>query len=145
MGSVSKKLAESIKVKVEAIDAASRARLPLDADTAAWTAAIGDELHAKLAAVGLLAPRRSETLGSFLDDYIDRRRADSKGGTVINIERVATDLTGFFGACTGLRDVTERRADEFRTHYLTRPRKLAPATSTAGSRRPACSSPTPSR
>lgn len=128
LGKVNKKLAESVKLKVEALVAAARARLPLDRETAAWTADIGDDLHAKLAAVGLVAPRQSETLGGFLAGYIDRRRADSKGGTVINIERVAADLTAFYGAGVGLRDVTERRADDFRTHYLTRTPKLAPAT-----------------
>ncbi len=128
LGGVNKKYAESIKLKVEHLAAALAARLPLDAETAAWTAGIGDDLHAKLAAVGLLAPRQSQALGAFLGHYLDRRRADSKGGTVINIGRVAADLTAFYGADVPLRDVTERRADDFRTHYLTRTPKLAPAT-----------------
>ena len=128
VGQVSKKQAESIKLKVEALIAAAKARLPLDAETAGWTAAVSDELAGKLAAVGLIPQRQSETLGGFLAGYIDRRRADSKGGTVINIERVATELNAFFGEGTGLRDITRQRADEFRTHYLTRTPKLAPAT-----------------
>ncbi len=128
LGPVPKKLAEAVKLRVEALVGCLAAKLPPDLDTAAWTAGVGDDLAAKLAAVGLVAERRSETLGAFLNEYTDRRRADSKGGTVITIERVAADLTGFYGPAVGLRDITEKRADDFRTHYLTRAPKLAPAT-----------------
>lgn len=128
LGKVSKKLAESIKHRVEAILSAHAARVPLDHETARWTADIGVELAGRLAGVGLIAERKSEVLAGFLVGYVERRRADSKGGTVINLERVAGDLVAFYGADTALRDITEKRADEFRTYYLTRTPKLAGAT-----------------
>lgn len=129
LGKVPKKMAESVRVRVEALVAAVTAKMPLDADTAAWVAGIGDDLAAKLAAVGLIPGRRSQTLGAFLADYLDRRRADSKPATVTHLTTVRNDLTAFYGADTPLRDITEQRADDFRTHYLTRgPKLLAPGT-----------------
>lgn len=121
-------MAESVKLKVEALNAAAVARMPLDGGTAAWVAGIGDDLAAKLAAVGLIPERRGEAVGPFLDAYLARRRADAKGGTVTNLVTVANDVRGYFGDGCALRDIDERRADEFRTHYLTRTPKLAAAT-----------------
>ena len=128
LGRVPKKLAETVRMRVEALLAALAAGLPADVDTARWLAGVGDDLHAKLAAAGLTAPRQSERLGAFLDAYLARRAADAKGATVTNYRTVANDVRGFFGDATPLRDVTERRADDFRTHYLTRTPKLAAAT-----------------
>jgi hypothetical protein len=47
-----------------------------------------DWLAAKLAAVGPIRERRSETLGEFLNGYLDRRRMGGKPNTVSIIERV---------------------------------------------------------
>lgn len=52
LGKVPKKVAEAVKLRVEALNAALVARLPLDGETAAWVAGLGDDLAAKLAAVG---------------------------------------------------------------------------------------------
>src|SRR4051812_23400779 len=93
LGKVPKKLAEGVRMKVEALDAAQRSRLPLDPDTASWVGGIGDELHAKLARAGLVTERRSETLGEFLAAYIARRLVDSKPSTVDNLRYAAADLT----------------------------------------------------
>ncbi|MBX9626743.1 MAG: hypothetical protein K2X82_23275 [Gemmataceae bacterium] len=41
---------------------------------------------------------------------------------------MANDVRGYFGESRPLRGIDERRADEFRTHYLTRSPKLAAAT-----------------
>lgn len=128
LGKVNKKLAESVKLRVEALAAALAARLPLDTETAGWTAGLGNDLHAKLAAVGLLAPRQSETLGPFLRGYLADRRAASKPATVVTLAIVVNDLLAHFGAGTPLRDVTPAWAEGFKRHYLTRTPKLAPAT-----------------
>lgn len=128
LGKVPKKVAEGVKLRVEALAASAASRLPLDGETAAWVAGVGDDLAAKLAAVGLIPARHGEAVGPFLDAYLNRRRADAKGGTVTNLVTVANDVRGFFGEVCPLRDIDERRADEFRTHYLTRSPKLAAAT-----------------
>ena len=126
LGKINKKHATEVKLKVEQLHAAASARLPLDGETARWIGDIGDKLAAKLAAVGLIAPRNSSQLGTFLAEYIECRKADSKPGTLVTIERIRIDLTAFYGEDTNLRDITEACADELRTHYLNR--KLAAAT-----------------
>ncbi|MBX9585240.1 MAG: site-specific integrase [Gemmataceae bacterium] len=124
LGKVSKKTAEGVELRVEYLQSAATSRLPLDGETARWVADIGDDL----AAVGLIPVRQSETLGAFLDGYLTRRRADAKGGTVTNLVAAANDVRRFFGGGCPLREIDERRADEFRTHYLTRAPKLAAVT-----------------
>lgn len=59
LGKVSQRQAEAVKHRIEALNAAVISQCPLDGDTAAWVAAIGDELAAKLAAVGLTPGRAS--------------------------------------------------------------------------------------
>src|SRR5438309_594970 len=69
LGVVPVKQAEAVKLKVEAILAAKLSGLPLDAESARWVGTVGDDLADKLAAVGLIPPRRHTTLGAFLDDF----------------------------------------------------------------------------
>ena len=57
LGKVSCKLAESVKLKVEALNALEIAGMPMDPETARWVGSVGDELAAKLAAVGLIPAR----------------------------------------------------------------------------------------
>lgn len=126
LGKINQKTANEIKLKVEHLNALAVARLPMDTDTAKWVAGIGDDLAAKLAAVGLIPERRSETLGEFLNGYLDRRRVGGKPNTVSNIERVVTELLAMLDPKTGVRDFTTDDAERFRAHYLER--DLAPAT-----------------
>lgn len=128
LGKMTQKQADQVRLRVEAIDAARRAKLPLDPDTASWVGAIGDDLARKLAAVGVIPERRSQTVGPFLDGYLTHRAADCKGGTLTNLRTVSNDVRGYFGDGHPLRDITEEKAIEFRTHYMTREPKLAAAT-----------------
>jgi integrase len=127
LGKMNAKLANEIKLKVEALSATRINNLPMDAGTAAWVAGIGDDLAAKLAAVGLIPERRSQTLGEFLNDYLDRRRMDgSKPATIVTIGRVMTDLTEFFGRSADLRALSVAEAERFKEGYQRR--ELAAAT-----------------
>ncbi len=126
LGKVPKKAAEAVKLKVEHLAAAAASRMPLDPDTAAWVASVGSVLAGKLAAVGLIPRREAATLGAFLADYVTRRRADSKGTTVANIDRVRIDLVTLFGAGVDVRAVTPAMADDMARHYAEK--KLANAT-----------------
>src|SRR5437868_2731326 len=74
LGKVTKRQGEAIRLRVEHLLTSHLSRLPLDQDTASWLAGIGDDLHARLAAVGLVPDRTSQALGLFLDGYLDRRR-----------------------------------------------------------------------
>jgi integrase len=129
LGKVNKKVATEVRIKVEHLNALAVARLPMDGETAAWVGGIGDDLARKLAAAGLIPPRRSAKLGEFLNGYLERRRHELKAGTVTTQRQAVNDLIGFFGADADLRSITEAKGDEFRMHYLTRTPKLAAATS----------------
>src|SRR5437879_7306592 len=90
LGRVNKKHAEAIKLRVETLAASLASKTPLDGETAAWVGNIGDDLAAKLAAVGLIQARESRKLKAFLDNYISGRMNDghTKGATLITIRRV---------------------------------------------------------
>ena len=110
LGKVSQRLADSIKGKVEALNAAQISRCPVDDDAARWVSQIGDDLAAKLAGVGLVAERASTLLGDFLDSYI-ARRTDVKPNTRRNLEACKTRLVDFFGAAKPMREISPGDAD----------------------------------
>lgn len=122
LGDIPKKAAESVRTKVEHLHAMNLAKLPLDAETAAWIGGIGDDLHRKLAAVGLFPPRSSKSVGEFCDWFLAARRGDgeTKPATVVNFETVTNDVRRFFGESADLRTVDVPKAKAFRADYRTR-------------------------
>jgi integrase len=115
LGKVSQRLAEEVRVKVEALNAAAVAGLSWDAETARWVAGLAPALADKLAAVGLI-PKRQQAeaaqLGAFLENYI-ARRTDVKPNTRRNLEACRARLLDFFGADKALADIFEAHADAF--------------------------------
>ena len=107
---MSGKLADAIKGKVEALNAAQISGCPLDDETARWVSQIGDDLAAKLAAVGLIAERETALLGDFLAAYI-ARRTDIKPRTRINLEACRVRLVEYFGKDRPLKAITPGDAD----------------------------------
>src|SRR4051794_29930713 len=88
LGKVSKRVAEEIKVKVEALVASKVAGVSWDGETARWVAALGDEMAARLGGVGLIPPRQQAAavkLGAFLAEHI-ASRTDVKEGTAKNLQ-----------------------------------------------------------
>ncbi|HZZ78456.1 MAG TPA: tyrosine-type recombinase/integrase [Gemmataceae bacterium] len=112
LGKMPMKAAESILVRVEALNAASISNTPIDGETAAWLRGIEDSLHAKLAAVGLTTPRNSMTLGEFLDDFI-RKRDTSKANSLRNFLQAKGRLTDFYGSTVDVRTITSSMAENF--------------------------------
>ena len=124
LGKVSRKLAESINSKVETLNAIAIAMMPMDSETARWVAGIGDELAAKLAAVGLIPERpRAVTLAGLLAHYAAKKEAGNKPGTRTNHRTITNDLTGFFAPNSDPKRITEADAKGFLEHL--RKRKLA--------------------
>src|SRR4051812_42325298 len=74
LGKVSQKIAEEVKGRVEHLNAAVISGCSIDGETARWLTAIGQDLHDKLAAVGLIAGRKTARLKGFIDDYIAGRK-----------------------------------------------------------------------
>jgi len=128
LGRVPRTMAKSIRLHVESLAAAAAARVPIDRETAVWAGRIGDDLAAKLAAVGLIPARESRKLQDFLKTYIRGRETDghTKPATVVTIRRVADDLTAALGTGADLRTVTTEHAEQFKQFY--QDKALAPAT-----------------
>jgi integrase len=114
LGRISERSADRIKVHVEHVVTAAKHRTQLDPETAAWLARIGDDLAAKLAAVGLIPQRRTgdANLAQFLNDY-RAHRADVAKGTNTNYGIVGARLLAFFPGETHLRSITEGDADRW--------------------------------
>jgi len=72
LGKVSRKDAETFCRRVERIVSANITGTAPDDETSRWLAGLDDRTHGRLAAVGLVKPRKAagETaLGTFLDEY----------------------------------------------------------------------------
>jgi integrase len=118
LGKVTARVAGEVKARVEAILAAASAGVSIDEETARWLAGIGEQLHAKLAAAGLAAPRQAPetpmalTLGAWLERYL-AGRSDVKATTRRNFESSRARLVAFFGADKPLAAITPGDADGF--------------------------------
>lgn len=128
LGKVSDRTAKEVKRHLEVILSDAAADSPLDPRTADWLSRISDELHAKLAGVGLVNPREATevlTLRQFLADYTDRR-TDVKASTQVFYGLTVANLNEFFGD-RELRTIIPADADDFR-RWLVSHEKLSPAT-----------------
>jgi integrase len=118
LGKVPVKAAEEVRRRVEYLAVAQISGTAPDADTARWLAQVGDQLHGRLAAVGLAVPRQAAPvalLGAFVDGYI-ARRADVKKNTRKGYGTARRRLLAFFGPDKPLADVTPADADDYLRH-----------------------------
>jgi integrase len=110
-----------------------------DLDVCHWLAGISDEIHAKLAAVGLVEPRKpaEEPTGVRLESYLDSyiaKRVDAKPSSRIVFERARNHLVAYFGAGRELSTITEGDAEDYARHLAakevgkTTKRRMAEAT-----------------
>ena len=131
LGKVSQKVAEGVKVKVEALVAAAITRQPLDSETAAWLAGLDGVLYDRLVAVGLTGAKETRaaqklTLAQFIDQYIETRRTNMNPGTLTNHYQTRRVLFDFFRVDQLLGDVTPGSCDDWRVHLESK--GYAPAT-----------------
>ncbi len=142
LGKLPKKLAESVKLKIESLLASKIASLPIDSQTAGWLGEIGDSIHEKLARAGLVEPREKAnvvawTLGSFLEHYFGML-GDQKPMTKLNYGRARRLLEEFFGKDRRIDTIHEGDADDYKSWLLapTKDRKaFAPASASVDLRR----------
>ena len=122
VGAMTKKEAETVCTKIEALNAAKVAGVAPADEVSRWTVSIGDELHEKLAKQELVAPRQpvnlSSTLEDWLNKYIDQRRSELKAGSIERLERTAGRLKSFFGGQTRLNELTPAGAADWRAAML---------------------------
>jgi integrase len=120
LGSVSMKIAESWKAKIEALVSDNRQSRPHDAEVAQWLAGLDETMLDKLRKVGLAdgVGTSQMTLATFLDQYI-AGRGDTKPATKTVYGHTRRCLVEFFGEDKFMRDVTPGDADAFRVHLAT--------------------------
>ena len=118
LGKATLRQAEAIKPKIEQLAlTATGITGVIDDETGKWLTGLEEVMYDKLAAVGLVAPRTSTTLGAFIDAYISERH-DVKAGTATVYGHTRRNLIAFFGADKLLRDITEDDADQWRLFLL---------------------------
>lgn len=117
LGKVPKRAAEAVKLRVEFLVSAHLTGTAPDDDTSRWIAGLPDSMHAKLAAVGLVSPRRSDpaeslTIGEWVRAYI-AGRTDHKYYTRVNCDMAARSMYAFFGNDRSIRSVTKEDAKAY--------------------------------
>ena len=114
---MSKRHAESVKLKVEDLAASALTGHAPSDETSRWVASLDQTMNDKLAAVGLAQRRARATLAAFIDDYITSRM-DVKESTRTVLRRVRRYLVEYFGEPKPLRDITPGDADKWRLHMI---------------------------
>jgi len=129
LGKVGLEAAREFKRKVEKLLAWSITNDAPDAQTSAWLAGLADPMYAKLAKVGLAAPREPKSsapgLGAWLDKFL-AERVDLKPSSRKNVTRTADLLKEHFGESVPIDAITLDAAKEWRSWLASR--KLAEAT-----------------
>lgn len=131
VGTTDMKTARDIARRVDVLNVAKISGQVIDRGMAEWLGAIGDKLHARLAAAGLIAPRvhvaaTPQALGLFLDEFIAKREG-MKESTLSSIRVSAKRLTQYFADGTPLDAITAGQADDWLT-WMKLTKKYANAT-----------------
>ena len=123
LGSVSKRIAETTKLRVEELLAAKFAGHSIQPEAAAWLAKIADVIHDKLSRVGLVEPRQSVkaavvvTLGQHLETLF-AGLGPQKRMTRLNYDRARRLLEEHFGKDRRLDSIHEGDADDYKAWLL---------------------------
>ena len=119
LGKCTAKQAEAVKVKIEALIAASITGQQ-DDEVSRWIATLSDQLHARIANAGLLVPRAKTaviTIRQFAEAYLSQR-ADMKQRTATNLRQTIRWLDGYFKE-RDVRSIAEAEARGFQAHMIT--------------------------
>jgi len=112
LGPVTRAAAEQFKSRLDTLLA--ELQTGIGPDTAKWLAELPDELHSRLAAVGLVKSRSRQamTLDAFLAEYF--KAITVKPGTEAAYDHTRRCLVQFFGAGCNLRTIGPEEADKWR-------------------------------
>lgn len=110
LGHLPDKVAQQTKTKIEVLIQCNAVGA-LDASTRAWLEELSEKLRGKLAAVGLVKSRDSDTLEPFLLKAIASKSSKSQQ-TTANLHQTKGKLLEHFGD-VDLRSITPRQADEW--------------------------------
>ena len=116
LGKAPMKVADEVCRRVELLNTSAICNCSVDGNTAQWLAKIGDDLHARLAAAGLVETRAQQQavkLGAYLEQYIVGRE-DVKIGTRTNFGISKARMLAFFGDGKELHAITEGDVEDFK-------------------------------
>ena len=113
LGKASAKQAEGVKALVESLQAVQVTGI-LDPTTAARVRDLSDDMHDRLARVGLVEPRQSMTLGGWLETYLADRTPQLKPESLRKLKATKALLLKHFPADLPLRKLTAKAASEWR-------------------------------
>jgi len=129
LGRVTGKMALAVKLKVEALAAARLTGGTVDDEVSRWGGGVGDDLHAKLATVGLVEPRVAPVatpeppaapvacIGDFLDGYL-KDRDDLKPNSQLVYGHTRRTLIEFFRREKPLTGITEYDAEQWQRYLM---------------------------
>ena len=120
LGKVSMKQARIVQGFVDDLERVANHNGTPTEKTSAWLAGIGDELHDKLARVGLVTPRESISLGVFIGSHIARSEKTVKPATLVRMNQARGHMLSYFGNDRPLVAITSADADDYRSWLLTR-------------------------
>lgn len=119
LGDLTREGAKTVAHHVRQIERSRKAAVPLPAATAVWLREISDDLHAKLAGLGLVEPSNrpddggiSMTIGRLWDDFFERR-PDLKKWTRSNLEQTKLRGVEYF-KLKPVAAITKGEAKDFR-------------------------------
>ncbi len=113
LGSLSKRDAQSIALKVQSIISAQVAGNDLPTATTEWLKTISDDLHTRLAEQGLCKVRVTHKLSEWVDNYIYIQRKNSGEHWHKNYSRTQALLIQHFGE-VAMGSITPEQAQGFR-------------------------------
>ncbi|WP_146529200.1 tyrosine-type recombinase/integrase [Novipirellula artificiosorum] len=115
-GKISKRNAESIGVKIEAIVSRQVQGYEVDPDLSHWLAGLSNSFYSKLVKLGLCEAREAEeakpTLKAWTDSYIEKHTG--KPATIEQLKMSAKGLCDFFGDDRLIDDIHAGDAEDFR-------------------------------
>ena len=120
LGKASIRDAEQVCRHVEALAAATINGQPTARETSVWVAGIGNQLHDRLARVGLVEAREDAgamKLGAFIDGYI-AQRLDLKPNTMVLVRQARIWLLRYLGEDQRMDKVTTADADAYKAHMI---------------------------
>ena len=116
LGRVTRRDADALRVKIDALLSATLSGNSLDRETVIWLADLGSELYDKLLTVGLVPERKRMNISDLFEQFIDNRHV--KDSTLITYRNVKRNMVDFFGAEKAVHEIKPIDASEFYRNIL---------------------------
>jgi integrase len=112
LGQVDKRMAERIRLRIESLVSAAATGFAPDDETKKWVDGLSDQLHERLAGVGLVQPRQQADLKGLFDTFV-ASHPEWGTHTKRNVEQARKWFFEHFSESTPVRAITKANADAF--------------------------------